>query len=278
MTHPLEDCYDKLDRADDHLKSIKGEVQRFLETDPYSVVVNSYPGSMNKLHIIAAAKVHRETPRELRILIGEFFYNMRASLDQLAYILATPPSGGDPPKGTEFPIFKDRPRFFTTITKGKWKGYPAPGSGIYKFRGMGDKPKTIIKWLQPYRRINDPKGHPLWVIHDMGIGDRHRKAHVTGAILENQSFGINTMMDLDLAVHYWGMDIRSGPFVNGATVGQFTLTVTGPNPVMNVNTDFSYDVAFDPEGPARGAPVIPKLTELRDFVRKRVVSQLEKFV
>ncbi len=47
---------------------------------------------------------------------------------------------------------------------------------------------------------------------------------------------------------------------------------------MNVNTNFSYDVAFDPEGPARGTPVVPKLTELRDFVRGKVFPKLEKFV
>jgi len=73
MTHPLEDSYDKLDRADEHLESIKGEIQRFLETNPYSVVTNNYPGSMNKIHVIATAKIREDTPRRLRVLIGEFF-------------------------------------------------------------------------------------------------------------------------------------------------------------------------------------------------------------
>ena len=104
----------------------------------------------------------------------------------------------------------------------------------------------MVKWLQPYRRINDPEGHPLWMLHRLNAGDKHRRPHLTGAILEGSSFGIKGMNDLNLHIGQWGA--VSGPFKNGTTVGTFSATVTGPNPVMDVDTDFTFDVAFDPIG------------------------------
>jgi len=118
MTHPLEDSYDKLGRADEHLESIEGEIKRFLEREPYRVVGQLYPGSPGKLHYIATGKIREQPPRQIKILIGEFCHNLRSSLDNLAYVLATPPSRGDAPDGTEFPIFKDRPKFFRASKKG----------------------------------------------------------------------------------------------------------------------------------------------------------------
>ena len=274
MTHPLEDSYDKLDRADEHLESIEGEIKRFLGREPYRVVGKLYPGSPGKLHYIATGKIREQPPRKLKVLIGEFCHNLRSSLDNMADILATPSSGGVAPPGTEFPIFKDRQLFFKTSKK----GIPNRGSGLYKIRGMDRGPQTMIKWLQPYRRINDPERHPLWRLHALNIGDKHRKPHLTGAILEGSSFGIKNMWDVDLHMHHWGMPAASGPFKNGATVGSLSLTITGPDPVMDVDTDFTFGVAFDPKGVARGAPVVATLTELRKLVRGEVFPKLEKFV
>lgn len=274
MTYPLEDCYLKLDRADEHLQMIKDEIQRFLDRKPYYVVGQAYPGSPGKLHYIATGKVREQPPKQLRVMIGDFLHNLRSSLDTLADILATDPSTGEVPKGTEFPVFVDRVFFFKTSKK----GVPDRGSGLYKIRGMDRGPQTMIKWLQPYRRINDPKGHPLWKLQALNIGDKHRRPHLTGAILEGSEFGINTLRDLNLDIHHWGLRASSGPFKHGTTVGSVSFTIAGPNPEMQVDTDFTFDVAFDPKGVTGGAPVVATLTELRNFVRRNVFPKLEKFV
>jgi hypothetical protein len=271
MTHPIEDCYLKLDRADEHLESIEREIQGFLEREPYGVVGKFYPGSPGNLSYIASGKVREQPPRKLKVLIGEFCHNLRSSLDNLADILATSLSG-PAPDGTEFPIFKDRSQFFRTSNR----GIPDRGSGLYKIRGMDRGPQTMIKWLQPYRRRNDPERHPLWILHRLNIGDKHRRPHLTGAVLENSSFGIKSMQDIDLHIGQWGA--VTGPFKNGTTVGTFSARVTGPNPVMDVDTNFTFGVAFDPKGVTLGALVVPQLTEVRDFVRNRVFPKLEPFV
>jgi hypothetical protein len=274
MTHPLEDCYLKLDRADEHLEAIKTEIQGFLDREPYYVVGQLYPGSPGKLHYLATGKVRAQPPKKLRVLIGDFLHNLRSSLDTLADTLATDPVTGEVPKGTEFPIFENRGLFFKTSRK----GVPDRGSGLHKIRGMDRGPETMIKWLQPYRRINDPQGHPLWRLQTLNIGDKHRRPHLTGTVMEGSRFGIKSMQDVDLHLHGWGMSATSGPFKDGATVGSMTLTITGPNPQMDVDTDFTFNVAFDPKGVARGRPVVAGLTELRDFVRSGVFPKLEPFV
>ena len=271
MAHLLEDCYDKLDRPDEHLESIESTIQGFLKSEPYKVVGQFYPGSAGNLSYIASGKVRELPPRKLEVLIGEFCHNLRSSLDNLADILATSPSGSAP-DGTEFPIFKDRDHFFRTSNK----GIPDRGSGLYKIRGMARGPQTVIKWLQPYRRINAPERHPLWILHRLNIGDKHRRPHLTGAVLEESSFSIKSMQDINLHVGQWGA--VAGPFKNGTTVGTFSARVTGPNPIMDVDTNFTFGVAFDPKGVTSGALVVPQLTELRDYVRVKVFPKLEPFV
>lgn len=271
MSQLLEDCYLKLDRADEHLEAIKGEINSFLARDPYSIVGQLYPGSPGNASFIATGKVHEQPPQKLKILIGEFCHNLRSSLDNLADALATS-FLGDAPEGTEFPIFKDRAKFFKT----KSKGVPDRGSGLYKMRGLSPGAQTLVKWLQPYRRINNPDRHPLWVLHRLNIGDKHRRPHVIGAVLEDSSFGIVSMRDIDLHIGRWGA--ATGPFKSGTTVGTFSVKVTGPNPEMQVDTNFFFDIAFDPKGVTGGSLVAPQLTELRDFVRETVFPELEKFV
>jgi len=97
-----------------------------------------------------------------------------------------------------------------------------------------------------------------------------------GAVLEGSSFGIKSMQDIDLHIGQWGA--VTGPFKNGTAVGTFSARITGPNPVMDVDTDFTFGVAFDPKGVTLGALVVPQLTELRDYVRVKVFPKLEKFV
>ena len=91
MTNTLEDCYLKLDRADELLEETRAEVDRFLDRDPYVVQGRFFPGSDDTLHYVGTGQVReRHPPKRLRILVGDFLHNTRSALDNLTDVLSTP--------------------------------------------------------------------------------------------------------------------------------------------------------------------------------------------
>jgi hypothetical protein len=47
---------------------------------------------------------------------------------------------------------------------------------------------------------------------------------------------------------------------------------------MKMDHYASFDIAFNPKGPARGAPIVGTLGNLRDYVRGVVLPTFEAFV
>jgi hypothetical protein len=268
-SHPLADPRLRLDRADEQLRDLDREIRAYLGGKPYRVVGQRDPDGSQ----VIRAYVDRDPPERFKVLIGEACHSLRVVLDQLANVLATPPTG-DAPAGTEFPIF-DNELLFKTMDKKK--GIPARTSGLYDIRGMDPKAQAVIEGLQPYHRRHDPDGHELWLLHRLDIVDKHQKGLVTGTILEHASVGINEMHGGAIYIDHVGGRMTSGPFQNGAEVARFSYT----GGKLSMNVDVTFNVAFNPKGPAsvaRGAPVMSCLTGLRDYVRNIVFPQLEVFV
>src|SRR6266852_5532682 len=89
----------KLGRAYEHLDQLKGEVARFIESKPYTK--RRYSDFEESRHIISVEQY--VTPDLLGILVGEFAYCVRSSLDHLAWQLALL-STDKPGRLTAFPI------------------------------------------------------------------------------------------------------------------------------------------------------------------------------
>jgi hypothetical protein len=260
----------RLDRADEHFAELESEIATYLGGKPYRVVAQREASGQQ----VYRAFIDRDPPERLKVLIGDVCQSLRTALNQLAHVLATPTGGGDPPSGTEFPIFNAVGGYKAVDPKNPNR--PARGSGRFKVRGINPKAQAVIESLQPYHRANDPEEHELWIIHDLAIVDRHRKGLVTGTILQGASMGINEMHGGSLYVHHVGGGLRSGPFQNGAEVARFSYS--GGSGPMRMNLNATFAVAFNPKGPGRGAPVLDCLTGLRNYVRNIVFPQLEVFV
>ncbi len=95
-------------------------------------------------------------------------HNLRASLDHVAWQLATKQSG-TPSTGTEFPIFRDSREYHARDRRRR----PTPWSGLYKVRGMAPAAQTLIESLQPYHTPK-PDLTGLWVVHTLDIIGKHR--------------------------------------------------------------------------------------------------------
>jgi hypothetical protein len=104
------------------------------------------------------------------LTVGDAFYNMRSSLDQLVWSLAKRPGGILDPQHTQFPILEtdnsDTRKRFARQTEG------VPTAAQDEIRGF-----------QPFHRGIDCKSHPLWRLNQMCNLDKHRRIPANGSAL-----------------------------------------------------------------------------------------------
>jgi hypothetical protein len=245
----------KLRRADTHFKAIEHEVTQFLSSNPYRFI-GEYDSSKGQLVAKARQVVHPDTDF-WATLIGDCVHNLRSALDHLAHQLLAI-QGGTPKigrGGTAFPIYdtsvgpKGGPRT-VHIT-----GDPGSVSGPIL---------TFVEGVQPYNRVNDPNGHPLWILSELDNMDKHRSLTTAAGALSGFSIGIGNMGDINLYFDFVGF---TGPFDETTELARWKATVTGPNPHVDMYPSGPIDVLFDATaGLAAGRPVLSTLTELRDYV------------
>jgi len=97
---------------------------------------------------------------DIALSLGDFVYNLRSGLDQLAWQLCLS-GGGDPGRDTMFPIYeRDDVRSEESFLK--------------RVKGMPPDAIVIIRELQPFQRGSDYRQHPLWQLNELGNIDKHR--------------------------------------------------------------------------------------------------------
>jgi hypothetical protein len=166
MAHPLDGARLKVVRAQEHLDTLYSEAGRYLGTNPYHV-----PVQINSNSVLARqnrATITSEPPLRLSCLLGDCVGNLRASLDYIAWELATRYATPPPVIG------KDRSIFFPILD--------APtGDGADRFAKMAAKYSfpasavALIESVQPYRRLNPywPEYAPLDLLNRLVNMDKH---------------------------------------------------------------------------------------------------------
>lgn len=115
----LTDPYLKTSRAKEHLGNLRQELQAFYESKPCRF---SREDDFEKQQHIVRMRV-TNTPDRISLIAGDFFSNLRASLDQLIRYLAkvTLPY----PRDTQFPIL-EKPD--AALIRRRTKGVPTQAS------------------------------------------------------------------------------------------------------------------------------------------------------
>ncbi len=159
MQASLEGPNEKLARARHHLDSLTRDLNKFMETNPYSIIkeVDAKDGAR-----IWRMKVNSEPPISLGVVVGDVIHNFRSSLDHLAWQLALLTTN-TPHEGTEFPIYKDG-------GPGQNCFYPR---GVKKILSLPQHAQKLIEAIQPYKARN-PKDSPLWLLQKISNIDKHR--------------------------------------------------------------------------------------------------------
>lgn len=102
MPSSLADPYLKTARAKEHLDDLRERLRVFRENHPCSVTRED--DLRNQLHIVRFRL--KDVPEKIPLIVGDFAYCLRSSLDQLVWALAK--RVGNYPRGTQFPIFAEQ--------------------------------------------------------------------------------------------------------------------------------------------------------------------------
>jgi hypothetical protein len=261
----VEDFRIKLNRADEHLQAIDRVFGQFLAGQPYSVIREPDPDAPpDEPRQLLKARIARHAMPEWSAVIGDCIHNLRSALDNLAFALAGAQAGDR----TEFPIFLDKPKFEERTRRGD----PTSRSGLAKMTGIPKGAQDVIKALQPYARPHGlpARAEPLWVLQGMDIEDKHHRLLVVGAATMPPPLLEGTAGDRSVKLTWY---VPSGwIFRNDGDVLD-SIPVGDPKNEPH----FTFDVAFDPKGPALGVPVHKALADCRNAVEEAILL-LEPFL
>jgi hypothetical protein len=270
----LDGANAKLKRAGKHFKELTRLVNKFrekLDDQPYRLVRQEEFDGVDTTTFRYTAHIERPMPvLKWSPLIGDILYNARSALDHLAWQLAVIHCAPcRPPNGVRFPIFCSEKDFFKRMKDGRrW----AFGSGVYQFRAMSHDAQALILELQPYKRRKNPERDPLWVLHQLCNEDKHETLPLVFSSVEIKTT-ILSDRDIDIRIPYK----RRGPFSEDTEILRIVGKHTGPNPDMQVQTEFWVAEAFDKSGPAAGRLILDQLREILRDLTEEVFPQFGRF-
>jgi hypothetical protein len=223
VEHPLRDFRLKLNRANTHLETLKGQIDAWFDQHPYGVTGHYNPGPPEEY--ILYLRFFEPPPREWGILIGEFAHNARSALDYLAWQLVKA-NHRSPNRLTQFPM---------VFSPWDWPGK----NGVGRLRGAAARHVAMVERLQPYNRTDTDDwsyarrtfGHPLAVLNFLSNEDKHRVLIIGAAALA--SIGWDITATHDVRVKDWG-EAYMGPLVDQAPLITIPVEATGPNPEVEV--------------------------------------------
>lgn len=235
----------KLQRAEEHFGDLVARHQGFQERNPYRMLleVDAEPG-----YNLWRAKIVEHPPLEQwSAIVGDCVHALRSALDHTAYALVQIAKPGT--TYTEFPIIKDK---YTTRNGDvvlRW-----PYECVKKLPSVERRAIAQVKWLQPYRRRDgDERFHPLWLIHEMDVIDKHRRLNLVKPFVRHVEYvtrGCEIVSSQQLA----------GPFEDGTEISRYKAVPTGPE--MHVQANFAFDILFGEDEPLQGEPVMQRLQGL----------------
>jgi hypothetical protein len=229
----------KFARSQDHLYCLATVVSGYLATEPYTTVEEVEDKDGGKIHTHRGV-IRQKPPPEWSEIVGDCLNNLRAALDHLTWGLA-----GERGNKTAFPLFS------------KSDNYSAITASNH-LRHVRQDAHALIERLQPYHHPNGAKAHPLGLLDRLTNDDKHREVIDTEVgiahIHVGDPVGQPTMGDT-LEFEFEPTDRL---FEDGAVIVRYFTS----NPNMYVPFEFTFDVAFDPEGPAAGGPLVMNLVRL----------------
>jgi hypothetical protein len=252
----------KIERAKEHVDNLKAEVNAFLESEAYAVVVEDEQQTGDRVFRV---RIKTDIPIRLAVIAGDVVHNLRATLDYLSWQLVEA-NGGIPDQRTEFPFGVDQADFTTRCQR--------------KVRGVSAEAMSLIQALKPYGAGNQ---NSLYFLHRLDIRDKHRLLIMVGGIRDRIIHGPEALEIVEVrrggldgpivplgftpewvAFHYAAA--HSGfPLKDGAEIHRIESRFRN-RPKVDMDPTFTFNVAFGESGIFEGEPLVESLQKLADMI------------
>jgi hypothetical protein len=176
----------KLARAEKHLNELQPEIRAYVERQPYRVA--DEPDIEGEWMVYRFAEIREYPDPRWGVRAGEFFHNLRSSLDNLVWQLVLV-NGKDPGDHNQFPIYTKLPRSATLKRLKKVPGATRIDDMLF---GVHRDHVAAIKRLQPYLGLDVNREHriALAALSDRNNIDKHRFVHPVVAVSEEGKGGV----------------------------------------------------------------------------------------
>ena len=260
----------RLRRAQLHMDNFYQQVSRFLNSIPYEMVTEKDSDGINQFLRIKA-KLRKKLPLRLSIVAGDCIHNLRCILDNIVWQLGD--LAGLPKRRLGKIVFPLRinPEEFN--------------ESLELLAGLPKGTIDLIESLQPYQPYqgrSDPSAHPLRILDRLWNEDKHRtpilvvtlhkSTQITPKPHRIQLIDGTTRLQASLPRHTVYLGDR---LYDGKEIVTFTLQPNEPYPELDLS--FTFQVAFDERGPAKGRPATKCLGDFHDFVRDEVLAKFEPY-
>lgn len=256
--HPTVEAQRRLQHARAHLKVLDDKIRLFMEREPFGAVSKH---NYEQATYIVHGEIRETPPLELGLIAGDVIHNIRASLDNLLWAFAC--RHHDPPENpnASFPIFKDR--------TGK-NGWDKKGGDL--LQSVASSVGLAVTECQPFMRSpNDSSQDLLWVLNRLWNDDKHKRiVPVAGAWVGGRLHGKSFKVTGGSRMEY----LTSGPFEPNAELFRMDYNPAGKLEGELV-PQFSFNIAFPANGPARGMPMSKLIHGLHDYVMDGVLPRFK---
>lgn len=271
MTYSLDlkSAWLKLNHANGYIEDLWSRIRDTLDNGKAITLGRQFDSKDNSI-VISVVKIEK-VPEDWSLIFGDAAYNLRCSLDHLAWQLAIREFNGVEPqdlnviKLIQFPI---------AMTKRAWDSHVNR-----KYLSAADSAK--LEKFQPFSRT-----HQLWPIAPLAVLcgknglqniDKHRSVHLaymaphalrlTGEA-EPRGYAPIKLTDCALRLVNGSIEVRYNaaprPLYPGDEISRIPVVPTGPNPDMEFNSNFSFYVAVG----KNSVPVIDALVQTARIVEE----------
>jgi hypothetical protein len=252
MSDFREGCWAKIERAEEHIKNLKSEIDAFFLSDPkpYRIVRETQDEGRSHQWI---GFEDRALPPRISVITGEIIHQLRSSLDHLVVAMVRQ-RGRTVNKDHGFPITETPEKFKSAVDGGKIKCISLAA-------------QRLIESKQPYNTRDGAPSSVLNALHRNDIEDKHCLLLVVTACAFMDSMTVNS----DDQGHPVRHDLSVFPPTRLTKEGVKIAAIgCAKGPEFDPKAEFSPLVAFEEFGTIKLNPVLAALTKARDFVGQTI--------
>lgn len=232
----------KIERAREHLDELEPEIRAYSQSDPYRIA--DEPEVEGEWMVVRFAEVRAYPDPRWGVRVGEFFHDLRSSLDNLIWQLVRL-NRKEPGNHNQFPIFTDPPRPARLKALRGVEGASRLDDMLF---GVHRDQVATIKALQPYHGLDEHKALKVALagVATFNNIDKHKIVHPALGFSEGDKAAEPVVEHSGgLAPDTIEVDYKVGsPIQEGAEIFRWRVVGGGPDTEVTMHGGVPFDIAF----------------------------------